>query len=98
MPGDGGVGPRERRSPGLCQYCALCAGRRPACMQYPLHAVMKTHEPRAALQSLRHHLVPLPDALKPGFHCVTTQWIRGFIAFQLTRRTPDRDASGASVT
>src|SRR6478752_6911739 len=22
MPGDGGVGPREHRSPGLCQYCA----------------------------------------------------------------------------
>jgi len=21
---------------------------------------------------------PLPDALDPGFHCVRTQWIRGF--------------------
>jgi hypothetical protein len=29
---------------------------------------------------------PLPDALEPGFHCVRTQWIRGFIAFQLARR------------
>jgi hypothetical protein len=29
---------------------------------------------------------PLPDALEPGFHCVTTHWIRGFIAFQLVRR------------
>ena len=30
---------------------------------------------------------PLPDALKPDFHCVTTHWIRGFMAFQLVRRT-----------
>jgi hypothetical protein len=29
----------------------------------------------------------LPDALEPGFHCVRTQWIRGFIAFELVRRT-----------
>ena len=29
----------------------------------------------------------LPDAVKPGFHCVTTHWIRGFMAFQLARRT-----------
>jgi hypothetical protein len=26
---------------------------------------------------------PLPDALKPGIHCVRTHWIRGFMAFQL---------------
>ena len=35
---------------------------------------------------------PLPDAcrtdaMKPGFHCVRTHWIRGFMAFQLVRRT-----------
>ena len=30
---------------------------------------------------------PLPDAMKPGIHCVRTQWIRGSIAFQLVRRT-----------
>ena len=30
---------------------------------------------------------PLPDAVDPGFQCVRTQWIRGFIAFQPTRRT-----------
>jgi hypothetical protein len=30
---------------------------------------------------------PLPDALEPGFQCVRTQWIRGSIAFQPTRRT-----------
>ena len=30
---------------------------------------------------------PLPDAMKPGFHCVRTHWIRGFIAFMLARRT-----------
>jgi hypothetical protein len=27
------------------------------------------------------------DALDPGFHCVRTRWIRGFMAFQLVRRT-----------
>ena len=26
---------------------------------------------------------PLPDALKPDIHCVTTHWIRGFMTFQL---------------
>ena len=30
---------------------------------------------------------PLPDAVKPGFHCVRTRWIRGFMAFQLVRPT-----------
>jgi hypothetical protein len=30
---------------------------------------------------------PLPDAMKPGFHCVRTPWVRGFIAFRLARRT-----------
>jgi hypothetical protein len=25
--------------------------------------------------------------MKPGFHCVRTHWIRGFIAFQLAQRT-----------
>ena len=29
----------------------------------------------------------LPDALDPGFHCVRTPWIRGFMAFRLARRT-----------
>jgi hypothetical protein len=43
-------------------------------VQYQLHAV-------------RRALVPLPDALKPGFHCVRTHWIRGFMAFELARRT-----------
>ena len=28
-----------------------------------------------------------PDAMKPGIHCVTAHWNRGFIAFQLARRT-----------
>jgi len=26
--------------------------------------------------------------MKPGFHGVRTHWIRGFMAFQLARRTP----------
>jgi hypothetical protein len=30
---------------------------------------------------------PLPDALKPGFDCVRTRWIRGFIVSRLARRT-----------
>jgi hypothetical protein len=30
---------------------------------------------------------PLPEALKPDFHGVTAHWIRGFMAFQLVRRT-----------
>ena len=25
--------------------------------------------------------------MEPGFHCARTQWNRGFIAFQLARRT-----------
>jgi len=25
--------------------------------------------------------------MEPGFHCVRAHWIRGFIAFQLARRT-----------
>jgi len=25
--------------------------------------------------------------MKPGFHCVRTHWIRGFMAFQRARRT-----------
>jgi hypothetical protein len=28
-----------------------------------------------------------PDALKPGFHCVRSHWIRGFMTFWLVRRT-----------
>jgi hypothetical protein len=28
-----------------------------------------------------------PDAMEPGIHCVRTRWIRGFMAFQLVRRT-----------
>jgi hypothetical protein len=30
---------------------------------------------------------PPPDALKPDIHCVRTHWIRGFMTFQLARRT-----------
>ena len=29
----------------------------------------------------------LPDVVKPGIHGVKTHWIRGFMAFQLVRRT-----------
>jgi hypothetical protein len=28
----------------------------------------------------------LPDAMKPGIHCVRTHWIRGFMTFQLAWR------------
>ena len=26
------------------------------------------------------------DTMEPGFHCVRTEWIRGFMTFWLTRR------------
>ena len=29
----------------------------------------------------------LPDVMDPGFHGVRTPWIRGFMTFQLARRT-----------
>jgi hypothetical protein len=28
-----------------------------------------------------HAIGLLPDAMKPGIHCVRTHWIRGFMAF-----------------
>jgi hypothetical protein len=40
----------------------------------------------------------LPDAMKPGIHCVGTHWIRGFMAFSLARRARGRDADGADVS
>jgi hypothetical protein len=55
-------------------------------------------EHNAAWLELIMKIGPLPDALEPGFQCVRTHWIRGFMAFQLVRRTPDRDADGAGVT
>jgi hypothetical protein len=27
------------------------------------------------------------NALDPGFHCIRTHWIRGFMTFRLARRT-----------
>jgi hypothetical protein len=32
-------------------------------------------------------LGPRPDAMEPDIHGVRTQWIRGFMAFWLARRT-----------
>jgi hypothetical protein len=29
----------------------------------------------------------LPEAMKPGFHCARTYWIRGFMTFQLVWRS-----------
>jgi hypothetical protein len=29
----------------------------------------------------------MADVMDPGFHCARTHWIRGFMAFQLARRT-----------
>ena len=31
--------------------------------------------------------MPLPDAMKPRFHCVRAHWIRGFMTFQLAKQT-----------
>jgi hypothetical protein len=30
----------------------------------------------------------MPDALEPGFHCVRTNWIQGFMAFHRVRHAP----------
>jgi hypothetical protein len=40
----------------------------------------------------------LPDVMDSGIHGARTHWNRGFMAFQLARRIPDRDADGADVT
>jgi hypothetical protein len=37
--------------------------------------------------SLSLSLGPDADALDPRFHCARTHWIRGFMTFQLVRRT-----------
>ena len=36
-----------------------------------------------------------PDALKPGFQCVTTHWNQGFIAFAEGRRVRPGPQAGA---
>jgi hypothetical protein len=41
----------------------------------------------AAFHAARSAAGRLPDVVKPGFHRVGTHWIRGFIAFQLAKRT-----------
>src|SRR6201999_407655 len=38
----------------------------------------------------------LPNAMKPGTHCVRTHWIRGFMAFRLGRRVVTLFGSGGS--
>jgi len=40
----------------------------------------------------------LPDAMKPGIHCVRTHWIRGFMAFLAGPAHTNRDADGAGVS
>jgi hypothetical protein len=42
---------------------------------------------KAAWLKLIMKIGPLPDALEPDFQCVRTHWNRGFMAFQLVRRT-----------
>jgi hypothetical protein len=38
----------------------------------------------------------VPDAVKPGIHCARTHWIRGFMAFHwVRRRERGRGGSGA---
>jgi hypothetical protein len=41
----------------------------------------------AAFHAVRSAAGSQPDALDPGFHCVRTHWNRGFMSFQLARRT-----------
>jgi len=45
-----------------------------------LELIMKTGLPPDACRTL-------PDAMEPGFHCVRTHSNRGFMTFQLVRRT-----------
>jgi hypothetical protein len=60
-----------------------------------LEAVAVSCSPTRSAKSPDSHgkrdanLSRLPDAMEPGFHCVRTHWIRGFIGFQLARRTQD---------
>jgi hypothetical protein len=45
--------------------------------------------PGPLLDAFRTPAGHLQGAVEPGFHRVRTQWIRGFIAFQMARRTRD---------
>jgi alkylated DNA nucleotide flippase Atl1 len=51
----------------------------------------QSHQHHKALYSrsacVDHDDGRVPDALKPGIHCARTHWIRGFMTFQLARRT-----------
>jgi hypothetical protein len=49
-------------------------------LQHNVHPAYVDHEDRSAAGRL-------PNEVEPGFHCARTQWDRGFIAFQLARRT-----------
>src|SRR6476620_4381217 len=81
MPGDGGVGPRERRSPGLCQYCAAlrpAAARQcavfTACSKNGTPcaggASVTAAPPRAVAVRTETGIPRRQNALDPGFHGV----------------------------
>jgi hypothetical protein len=40
----------------------------------------------------------LPNSMDPGFQCVRTHWIRGFMAFRRAPAHPEREADGAGGT
>jgi hypothetical protein len=40
----------------------------------------------------------MPDAVKPGIHCVGTHWIRGFMALHRERARARRARAGARAS
>jgi hypothetical protein len=65
---------------------------------YGVDAALMSLQLNAAQLKLIMKIGPRPDALKSDFQCVRTHWIRGFMAFQLARRTRTRVPDGADVT
>ena len=63
-------------------------GKRASATQAP---PVPTYDVDAVFMLLERNAVcligPLPDVLKPDIQCVRTHWNRGFMAFQLSRRT-----------
>ena len=70
---------------------AVTCGSSPRRRPYGVDTAFISHQVNASLAYVDHEDRPaaggLPDALEPGIHGVGTRWIRGFMAFQLTRYT-----------
>src|SRR5215470_8725841 len=91
------VAPVSARSPfAVCSGCGIARAwnATPVISAPPApysQSAYVDHEDRAAARrsetGLSLRWAYGPNAMKPGFHCVRTHWIRGFITFQLARRT-----------